>query len=270
MALCPICEHPLPETPIGRCPNCGAEIVAQSALAPVTPAPGPDAMPRPEATPWDDRARIGFVAALIETTRQVLSGPSAFFRDLPVTGGIGSPLLYGVVLGWGGAVAAGFYSALFHSIVGTSLVDALSRLVNPNAAPTASPFAGFLEGWGGLIVQLLFGGFFAAVGIVIYAGILHLALLLLSGAQRGFEATLRVVAFSQAVSVVFLLPFCGQLAGAVWGLILYVIGVAEVHRIGYGKAIAAVLLPLVVVCCCCGALLALVFVGAAGLASQIR
>jgi hypothetical protein len=47
----------------------------------------------------------------VETTRQVLTRPSAFFRTMPVTGGLGSPLLYGVLLGWIG-LAAAFYQAI--------------------------------------------------------------------------------------------------------------------------------------------------------------
>lgn len=282
MSLCPICEHPLPETPVGRCPNCGAEVVEVGgpppALPPqLPPSPGPTAEPGSaptpaggEGTPWDDRERVGLTAALIETTRQVLARPADFFRSMPVTRGIASPLLYGTLLGWLGAVAAGFYSALFYSIVGTSLVEAVTQLVNPAAAPSNSPLAGVLEGWGGFVGQLVFGGVFAAIGIVLYAGVLHLALLLLGGAQRGFEATLRVVSFSQAVCILFLLPFCGQLIGALWALALYVIGIAQAHRIGYGKAIGAVLLPLVVLCCCCGAVVGIVSLGVAGLAAQLR
>jgi len=79
-------------------------------------------------------------------------------------------------------------------------------------------------------------------------------LLLLGGARRDFEATLRVVCFAQATSVVFLVPFCGQLIGAVWTLVLYVIGLAQAHEISTGKAAAAALLPLVLLCCCCAGL----------------
>jgi hypothetical protein len=284
MALCPICEHPLPEMSAGRCPNCGAEVVASEALEPYpaplqAPAPPPWSAPPPPleeasrdggGTPWDDRERLGFPTALVDTTRQVLTRPADFFRGMPVASGIGSPLLYGVILAWLGAVAAGFYSALFHSIVGTGLAEALTQLLNPGAVPASSPFAGVMEGWGGFALQVVFGAVFAAIGIVIWAGVLHLALLLLGGAQRGFEATLRVVSFSQAASIVLLVPFCGQLAGPLWALVLYVIGLAEAQRIGYGKAIGAVLLPLLLLCCCCGAVLGLVFLGAAGLAAQLR
>jgi len=282
MALCPICEQPLPETPVSRCPSCGADVAAAVPPEPYLPpppawppAPAPDgrtpeAPERSGGNPWDERGRIGLFSALVETTRQVLTGPTAFFRAMPVEGGIGSPILYGVIIGWVGAVAASFYQALFHSIVGESLFEALARLANPNAVPSGSPLSGWLEGWGGLVGQAVFGGVLVAIGVILNAGVLHLALLLLGGARRGFEATVRVVSFSQAVSILFLVPFCGQLAGAIWVLVLYVIGLAEAHRIGHGKAIGAVLLPLVFFCCCCGVVLGLVFLGAAGLARQIH
>ena len=54
-----------------------------------------------------------------------------------------------------------------------------------------------------------------------------------------------------------------------WCLTLYVIGVAQAHQIGYGQALAAVLLPLVALCCCCAGL-AVVFFGAiASLVGQL-
>jgi hypothetical protein len=213
--------------------------------------------------PWDERGRIGLLAALIETTRCVLTAPFAFFRSLPVTGGLGSPLLYGVILGWIGVVAAAFYQALFRSLVGPSVMPFSDR-------PELVSLLGMMEGWAGFAGQAVFGWVFVVIGIFISTGVFHLMLLLLGGARRGFEATLRVLAFSQATSVVMLLPFCGSLIGVVWTLVLCVIGLAEVHQIGHGKAAAAVLLPIVLLCCCCGAVFGLAFLGAAGLATQLR
>ncbi len=78
-----------------------------------------------------------------------------------------------------------------------------------------------------------------------------------------------MVSFSQATSILFLVPFCGQLVAGIWTLVLYVLGLAEAHQIGHGKATAAVLLPILLVCCCCAGL-AFLFAGAiAGLAGQM-
>ena len=67
-----------------------------------------------------------------------------------------------------------------------------------------------------------------------------------------------------------LVPFCGSLIAWVWSVALYIIGLAEAHEIGNGKAAAAVLLPLLLVCCCCGLLFALFASSIAALASQAQ
>jgi hypothetical protein len=266
MALCPHCRHAVPDPPLGLCPNCGGDLqaaglppegAASGAGGPGAPPPLRSSTPvsEPAGTAWDQRSRIGFFNALVETTKQVLTRPSAFYRSMPLTGGLGSPLLYGVVVGWVGLVAAAFYQAIFRSIVGSSWAALGAE------RPELGALLGWVEGWAGFAAQLVFGGVFAVIGMFVATGILHLMLLLLGGAQRGLEATFRVVAFAEATSLLFLIPFCGQLVGGVWCLVLYVLGLAEAHRIGHGKAAAAVLLP-IVLCCCCFGLLAFVFAGA--------
>lgn len=282
MALCPHCHHALPDPAPGLCPNCGGDplVPAGGASAgPTVPPPlpstgpgpvargGPGARAHPHAAPagipWEERDRIGLPSALVETTREVLARPGSFFRAMPVTGGLGSPLLYAVLIGWIGLVATAFYQALFRSVVGSSL-GALG-----SERPELAALLGWVEGWAGFVAQAVFGGVFVVIGVFVAAGILHLFLLLLGGARRDFEATFRVVSFSQATSILFLVPFCGQPIGGVWCLVLYVLGLAEAHGIGHGKAAAAVLLPIVLVCCCCAAL-AFVFAGAiAGLAGRM-
>ena len=183
---------------------------------------------------------------------------------MPVAGGLGSPLLYAVLVGWVGLAAAAFYQAIFRSIVGSSWgalgVD----------RPEIGALLGWVEGWAGFVAQAVFGGVFVVIGVFVAAGILHLMLLLLGGARRDFEATFRVTCFSEAICVLFLVPFCGQLVGGIWCLVLYVIGLAEAHRIGHGKAAAAVLLPVVVACCCCAGVAFLFASALAGLVGQVQ
>ena len=278
MALCPHCHHALPDPPAGLCPHCGGDPLAVGGppplpsgfgAPPVAPAPPRPAGPSSHAAhgpsiPWEERDRIGFGSALFDTTRQVLTEPSAFFRAMPVTGGMGSPLLFGVIVGWIGLVAASFYQAVFRSVVGPSFA------AFGGDRPEVAALLGWVEGWGAFVAQVVFGGVFVVIGIFIGAGIIHLMLLLLGGARRGFEATFRVACFVQATNVLLLVPFCGQVVALVWGLVLYVLGLAAAHQIGHGKAAAAVLLPILLVCCCCAALISL-FAGAiAGLVGPMR
>jgi len=198
---------------------------------------------------WDQRDRLGFASAFVETTRQVLTGPTEFFRRLPVTGGLGGPLFYAVTAGWIGLVAAALYQSVWVSIVGPSMLP-----FGMEREEFARVLA-FMESWAGLVAQVVFGGISVTIGVFVTSGILHLMLMLLGGGHKTFEATFRAVCFAQApmllfVIPVFLIPGCGLLVG-LWSLVLYVIGLAGVHEIGHGRAAAAVLLPLLALCCCC-------------------
>jgi hypothetical protein len=214
-------------------------------------------------SPWEDRERVGLVNALVETTRQVLTQPVSFFRAMPTRGGIGTPLLYAVILGWLGLVASSFYGAVFQSIVGQGFSPFGER-------PELVPILTFMESWTGFALQIVFGAVFVVIGLFLAAGIFHVMLLLLGGAQRDFEASFRAVSYAQAPSVLLLIPFCGQLIAGLWTLMLYVIGLAEAHRIGYGKSAAAVLLPIVLLCCCCAGIAFFFASAIAGLVGHVR
>jgi hypothetical protein len=223
---------------------------------PTQPEPGPGSGP---SIPWEARDRIGFASAFAETTGQVLLRPTAFFRAMPVVGGLGSPLLYAVVAGWIGLAAAALYQAVWVSIMGPSMLP--FGLDRPELAAALS----FMESWVGVVAQLVFGGVSVVISVFVASAILHVALLVLGGARRGFEATFRVVCFAQATMLllvvpVFMIPFCG-LVGVVWCLVLYAIGLAEAHQIGRAQAVAAVLAPVLLACCCCAGIL-LTFAGA--------
>lgn len=271
MALCPHCHHALPDEDASSCPNCGADPRLAAAPPPLPPSlgspapapPPPGGAPRSASIPWEDRDRTGLLTALLETTRDVLTRPGEFFRAMPVSGGLGSPLLYAVLVGWAGLVAAALYQAVFRSVVGPGWGGFGAE------RPEVAAALAWIEGWGGFVAQAVFGGVFVVIGVFVAAGVLHLMLLLLGGAKRDFEATFRVVSFSQATSVLLLVPFCGQFVAGVWCLVLYVVGLSQAHGIGGGRAAAAVLLPLALLCCCCAAL-SFLFAGAiAGLAGQL-
>jgi hypothetical protein len=301
MTSCPHCGSTLPEPEPAQCPSCGA-LLGPTRELPLAPPPevvtvtippmraeeqqrqtdeqrrptddhaphtgGFEHPPDPPLTgpplAWEDRERLGVVAAFVETTRQVLTAPVAFFRRMPTGGGLGGPLLYAVAAGWIGIAAAAFYQAIWVSIVGPmTLPFGLERPELPSA------FLWF-ESWAGLVAQVVFGGISVTIGAFVAAGLLHVMLMLLGGARGSFETTFRVVCYSQATGLlliipVFLLPFCGLFV-VIWTLALYVVGLAEAHRIGYGTALGAVLLPVLAMCCCCGAFAFTLFGAIAGLA----
>jgi len=100
------------------------------------------------------------------------------------------------------------------------------------------------------------------ISTFIWTGIVHVFLWMLGGAKEGFEATLRVYAYSRgSTALLEWIPVCGGLVALIWSLILQIIGLARVHEIGGGKAALAVLLPLAL-CCVLIAAILFAFLGA--------
>lgn len=265
---CPSCHQPLPDERAGFCIHCGAVLPPgadrpvpdePAALpAPLPPVSAPIAEPR--GVPWERRPEVGFFTALVDTTLQVLSKPREFFRSMPPSGGLGAPLLYAVLIGYVGLVATAVYDAIFEAVVGRETPDL-------GLGPEFDRALAMVQGGPGLLAQLLVGPFALAAGVFLSAALNHLALMLLGGARRGFEATFRVGAYSKAASIVSLVPLCGPFVGIVWAAVASIIGLQVVHDTTLGKAIGAVLLPVVVACCCCGGTIGLV---AALMASAVR
>jgi hypothetical protein len=100
------------------------------------------------------------------------------------------------------------------------------------------------------------------VGMFIVSGILHLSLMIVGGARKPFETTFRVVCFSSgSTSLLSMIPFCGGMIAGVWNIVVECIGLARAHEIDTGKAVMAVLLPIIV---CCGGLILLGILGGFG------
>lgn len=254
---CPHCQRPLPDPPQRFCPHCGGDVQgAPAAAGAARPAAG-------RSTPWESRDRLGLLNAFVETTKQVLTSPTAFFRDMPVEGGIGAPLGYGVMVFYVGAVVGALYQLVFQGLMGGWGISQFSQ-----HGGALERFLPMLTHGAGIVVTLILGPLLALAGIFVASAIYHLFLMLFGGAKQGFEATLRTVCYSGATQVLQIVPICGGLIGAIWGIVVVVIGLSEAHGTGRGTAAAAVLVPILLFCCCCLGAIALMFGGIAGLANR--
>ena len=284
---CPRCQTTLPQPPERFCPNCGADLAALGVpgtpggppMAPGTPPPPPPGAygggyggggggyggpSGPGGTiPWEQREQLGLFTALVENTKQVLTESVDFFRRMPITGGLGSPILYALIIGYVGIVASSIYSAIFNTMMGSAM-----RGTGNSDFDRIAPF---LSGGGSLIMNLILGPVFVVIGLFIGAGIIHLSCLLLAGGGKGFEATFRVASYAQAAAIINVIPVCGGLIALVYTIYLWIVGMSEAHGIPRGKATAVVLVPLLIVCCCCvGIPLMIVFGGLAGALGNMR
>ena len=111
----------------------------------------------------------------------------------------------------------------------------------------------------GLVAFIVLVPLFLVVGMFIASGVLHLCLMIVGGAKKPFETTFRVVCFSAGSTYLLsMIPFCGGMITAVWNIVLEIIGIARSHEIETGKAVLAVLLPMIV---CCGVIVLFAILG---------
>ena len=239
--------------PLAQISEFAPDISAAGAAAPPPPQDASPGSIPPVTTagarsglPWDDRQEKGFFTAFIETLQMVLIRPAEAFTVMKREGGFGEPLIYAVVGGSVGAIVAFLFSLLFHSF------GMFAGQRNPLGA-----MAGMGIGSIGFIVLVPI-----AIVIVLFigAGIVHLCLMIVGGANQPFETTFRVLAFTQgSTGVLQLIPVCGGVIAAVWAIVVNCIGLARAHETDTGRAVLAVLLPLIL--CCGGAIVLVMMLG---------
>ncbi len=176
------------------------------------------------------------VRSFVWTVSSLLTAPAAFFRGLPRAGSLRNPLAFAIVCSLIAAAPAAVLVLLFSLVAGLS-GDATSAV----------------GGIFGAFAVLLLYPVATVVGLFVGAGIYHLLVtLLLRHSRSGFAATFRVAAygsFPNALGFLAFIPILGILVGlaiGVYSLILYVLGLREVHATTTGKAALVVFAPVVV------------------------
>ena len=217
------------------------------------PAPQqPPQQPEGSSIPWQNRAAFpSWLKAMWETIKVVLARPSEAFSGMRHRNALGGALVYTVVLGSAGAIIGQIFSL--------ALNLGMMSLARAGGAPARS--ADFAPTVITTAVVIVLSPVFVALGTFVGAGIMHLCLMIVGGANRTFETTFCVVAYAGGSTAVFaVIPFCGGMIGAVWAIVVEIIGLARAHETTPGRAALAVLLPLVL---CCGAVFLMVMAFAA-------
>jgi hypothetical protein len=186
--------------------------------------------------PWEQEGPA--VARFVDTAKGVLLDPTSLFRGMRREGGLGAPLAYALIGILFGAIAAFALQFMFRGFV-PGMGFGYGR-INP-ARFLAAPFA--------LIAVVPLIVVVATIGVFIQSGLTHLMLVLLGSARFPFETTFRVSAYSHGSSgLLNVVPICGGILGAVWGVVVNIIGLAQAQETSTGKAAAAVLAPAVLCC----------------------
>lgn len=222
------------------------EFVETSAPA----APLAVAEPAPVAAgsglPWENREQIGFFKAFFHTVSLLITRPGEAFTLMRVEGGLMDPLLFGLIGGCAAYVVSIFCQLLLRSIPGYPHNDIFSLF-------------GLSPGVMAVILAAL-SPISVLLWIFLSSAVVHLCLMLVGGANRSFETTLRVICYAGGAGHLFsMIPVCGWLIGLVYMIVLECIGLTRAHQTTTGKGLLAIFLPMFLCCCAVGLLFAALF-----------
>lgn len=192
--------------------------------------------------PWEQNGPS--FGSFVDTVKLMYSSLGLFFSSMRCEGGLGRPLGFAVI---GGSIG-GLVAVLFS--IG---IQALFMMVGAQNGAGLAPGAGL--GFLGIMTVVVI--VLMPIGIVlqtfITSAVFHVCLMMLGGANRAFETTFRVVAYSSgSTAMLLLIPFCGQYVQGIVNLIFSAIGLMHAHETTGVKATFAVLLPIFL--CCGGAI----------------
>jgi len=198
--------------------------------------------------PWEHREQLGLVKAFSDTLVMVLTKPVEAFQMMRTEGNFIDPLIYAVIGGSIGCIVYLLFTLVFGSF---------------GMMGSRNPLGAMFGAGMGMIFMIILVPIGIALSVFITSAIIHVCLMLVGGAKRSYETTFRVVCFAcGSTQPLLIIPFCGSPIAGIWGLVAECIGVARAHETDTGRAVLAILLPLIV--CCGGGFLLLMMLGFLG------
>ncbi|WP_291321872.1 YIP1 family protein [Desulfonatronospira sp.] len=183
------------------------------------------------ASPWENLQQYGFFPGFFETVKRVMLAPGPFFRKMQ-PGGLGMPLGFFVLV-----------SVI--QVLATFLWNMTGMF--PAAAEHGAPGMGIgMVGAGSALILLVYPLFMAA-WLFIVSGVTHLFLMAFQAGRSGFEGTFRATAYGSAPMLLGVLPILGPFIGAVWSLVVTVMGYRYIHGTSYTRVILALIAPVMIV-----------------------
>jgi predicted Zn finger-like uncharacterized protein len=227
---CPQCNYtksiPFEKIPPGarwiKCPRCGNRfeyLIKEEDRA----------TEKRSATPWERRLEIGLWKGIKQTIKSVLFSPKHMFSAMPVKDGWREALAFGLLVGSISSMCAFFWEFLM----------AHSGLLKPFGSVSISLSLPII-----FLIFIFLSPILVGISIFISSLIIHFLLLLVRAGNNRFEATLRVMAYSQATRIWSVLPFIGSLIGWIWRSIVQIIGLKEAHETSYLRIIVAFSIPI--------------------------
>jgi hypothetical protein len=151
----------------------------------------------------------GMFKQYFETGKNIIMKPVDFFKTMPVTGGYKDPLIFALI---------------------TSVIMGLGLTI-------ITLGVGFLA--------IIFAPIAVAISVFL-AALLLLVCAKMVGGTGTYEATMRVASYANIVNVIGWIPIV-SIIGSIYGLVLTVLGMREIHKLTTAKAVIAVLIAIAIV-----------------------
>ncbi len=247
---CPNCGQPRQEG-TSFCSNCGKPFEEPKSESPQPEQPSMPLPPSPEReyVAWEDRENTGFFGGLWQTWKESVFYPNRFFSALPLKGGIGSPLLYALIVVWLGVAVEQLWGLL---LVGFWMDAFTGYFPMEDFYWTTGLQTGFS------FLYVILAPIPIIIGLFIITGVFHLIMMMFGWAAEDFEATFRTFAYASGPAAFMIVPMCGGTIGWIWALVLAIIGLKHTQTKTGGRAALVIFLP-IIVCCCLGIILTFVF-----------
>jgi hypothetical protein len=205
---------------------------------------------------WEDASK-GLIGGGWETFREACFNPRSFFSGVAQSDNPWPSITFGMATNGLGGFLYGIFVSLIYLFIGGVMTSAMSGTSGRGGGGfgAGGPAAMIgIMGAMGVFAIILYPFLFALSALItpwISGGLYHLLLVLMKGATKPYTSTVRVLGYSNAATLWMVIPGIGGLISVGFHLVLTIIGLDETHKCGIGKAVAAVLIPLVLLCGCC-------------------
>jgi hypothetical protein len=239
----------VPDTSSGnnaRCPQCQA--LTQIPL---------QTMPGRIGLPWERKGSSAFLA-FFQTAGLVAFRPQRAFDMMRQRGSYRVPMLYSAL-------------GLYLGLAGVACVEGLLAAYSFDKLPFEPEVIEVLKQ--ALLIALVAMAVIgipltATLGSLISGGLMHVALLIAGGSKQSFATSVRIACYVQpSLTWLLFIPLVGSSLLGIWSLIVSIIAVKHAHEVSVGKAVIAVLVPLVVTSLTLGLILVVFVVSLAAMFS---
>jgi hypothetical protein len=196
---------------------------------------GENPTPEPVRTVEWENPEWSSLWAFLTTLRRLLFTPGAFFTELPLTGGLGEPLGFALLVGTIGILGSLLWQLILEGDFSATMpAVALSKHVG-----------NFMQNPKVVIGIFMLTPFLVALGQFFLSVCLLGAVRLTTSGKNTFESVFRVAAYAQAPAVLCLIPWGGAFIAAFWNIALLVIGIAKKFGSSVFKALFTLFLAAV-------------------------